>query len=267
MLEQVESWPVDTVAVGVTDADATLATHGPVDRPFRLASITKPLTALTVLLAADRGVLHLDEPTGTQGATVRHLLGHASGLPPSEGGPTSEPGRRRVYSNLGYERLADLVEQRVDGAFADELRFELLDPLAMQATTLEGSAAAGAVGSVDDLLRLGRELLAPDVLPAEVVHAATTVAFPGLDGVLPGFGRQTPNDWGLGFELRDHKSPHWTGGRNDPATFGHFGQSGSFLWIDPAAGLACAFLCDRDFGPWAAQRWPAFSDAVLEEFT
>ena len=38
------------------------------------------------------------------------------------------------------------------------------------------------------------------------------------------------------------------------------------LWVDPAAGLACAFLCDRDFGPWAVQRWPDFSDAILEEF-
>ena len=48
-------------------------------------------------------------------------------------------------------------------------------------------------------------------------HAeATTVQFPGLDGVLPGFGVQRPNDWGLGFEIRDDKSPHWTGLANSP---------------------------------------------------
>ena len=57
--------------------------------------------------------------------------------------------------------------------------------------------------------------------------------FPGLVGVLPGFGRMDPNDWGLGFELRDAKSPHWTGARNSPRTFGHFGGSGTFLWVDP----------------------------------
>ena len=54
--------------------------------------------------------------------------------------------------------------------------------------------------------------------------------------------------------------------RNSATTFGHFGQSGSFLWVDPDAGLACASLADRPFGEWAAQAWPALSDAVLAEF-
>ena len=83
-----------------------------------------------------------------------------------------------------------------------------------------------------------------------------TVQFPGLDGVLPGFGKQTPNDWGLGFELRDAKSPHWTGARNSPRTFGHFGRSGTFLWVDPDAGVALACLTDRNFGDWAKEAWP-----------
>jgi CubicO group peptidase (beta-lactamase class C family) len=96
---------------------------------------------------------------------------------------------------------------------------------------------------------------------------ATTVAFPGLDGVLPGFGRQRPNDWGLGFELRDAKSPHWTGATNSTATFGHFGRSGTFLWVDPVAGLACACVTNRDFGPWAAEAWPILSDAVVAGFS
>jgi CubicO group peptidase (beta-lactamase class C family) len=47
-----------------------------------------------------------------------------------------------------------------------------------------------------------------------------------------------PNDWGLGFELRDTKEPHWTGTRNSPRTYGHFGGSGSFLWLDPEPGDA-----------------------------
>ncbi|GAB3883240.1 hypothetical protein GCM10029964_042260 [Kibdelosporangium lantanae] len=96
---------------------------------------------------------------------------------------------------------------------------------------------------------------------------ATTVVFPGLAGVLPGFGHQRPNDWGLGFSVRDHKSPHWTGTGNSPETFGHFGQAGTFLWVDPAVGIACVALTDRVFGPWAAEVWPVFSDAVLAEVT
>ncbi len=66
--------------------------------------------------------------------------------------------------------------------------------------------------------------------------------FPGLTGVLPGFGVQRPNDWGLGFEISDGKSPHWTGSANSGRTYGHFGQSGTFLWVDPDADLALVVL-------------------------
>jgi hypothetical protein len=72
-----------------------------------------------------------------------------------------------------------------------------------------------------------------------------------------------PNDWGLGFELRDEKHPHWTGAQNSTRTFGHFGQSGGFLWVDPVAGIACACLTDAGFGDWAKEAWPRLSDAVL----
>ena len=83
--------------------------------------------------------------------------------------------------------------------------------------------------------------------------------------MLPGYGHQNPNDWGLGFEIRDGKSPHWTGASSSPRTFGHFGQSGTFLWVDPDAGAACVALADRAFGPWAVEAWPPFTDAVLAE--
>ena len=69
-------------------------------------------------------------------------------------------------------------------------------------------------------------LLAPTVIAAPTLAEATTVAFPHLAGVLPGYGHQDHNDWGLGFELRDDKSPHWTGATNSPDTFGHFGRAG-----------------------------------------
>nr|MBA2476257.1 serine hydrolase [Actinomycetota bacterium] len=125
--------------------------------------------------------------------------------------------------------------------------------------------AWGLEGSLADLLALGRELVAPTLLARETLDGATAVAFPGLAGVLPGFGRMTPNDWGLGFELRDGKAPHWTGELNSPRTFGHFGRSGTFLWVDPDAGLALACLTDLPFGDWAKAAWPALADAVLAE--
>jgi CubicO group peptidase (beta-lactamase class C family) len=121
------------------------------------------------------------------------------------------------------------------------------------------------VSTVEDLLRFAAEVQAPRLLDPRTVASAMTVHYPGTKGVLPGYGHQNPNDWGLGFEIRDSKSPHWTGSSSSPRTFGHFGQSGTFLWIDPDAGTACVALTDRAFGPWATEAWPAFTDAVLAE--
>ena len=83
--------------------------------------------------------------------------------------------------------------------------------------------------------------------------------------MLPGYGRQTPNTWGLGPEIRDHKSPHWTGAKNSPDTWGHFGATGTFMWSDPAVEVSMVVLTDRDFGDWALPLWPAVNDAVLTE--
>ena len=148
--------------------------------------------------------------------------------------------------------------------FAEYLAASVLEPLGLTGSLL-ASPAWGYSGPLDDLLKLGRELLAPTLVAAETLAEAATVQFPGLVGVLPGWGRMEPNDWGLAFELRDSKSPHWTGTQASPRTFGHFGASGTFLWVDPEAGLACGVLTDRRFGDWAKGVWPPFSDAVLVE--
>ena len=71
---------------------------------------------------------------------------------------------------------------------------------------------------------------------------------------------------GLGPEIKGDKSAHWTGTQNSARTFGHFGQSGSFLWVDPEAGLAAAFLGERRFGPDHVRIWPGITDAILERF-
>src|SRR5205823_11379367 len=132
-------------------------------------------------------------------------------------------------------------------------------PLGMDATVLDGSPAADARSTCADLARFAAELQAPMLVDAGTLAEAVTVAFPGLDGILPGYGRQKPNDWGLGFEIRDGKSPHWTGAHSSPRTFGHFGQSGTFLWVDPDASAACVVLTDRDFSNWAVEAWPPYT--------
>jgi CubicO group peptidase (beta-lactamase class C family) len=252
-LDVVAGWPVGTAAVGVTSAAGTLAATGPVAAALPLASVTKLLT------------LGLDDPAGPEGSTVAHLLAHASGLS-LDGARITLPGRKRIYSNAGFGVLGELLAGRAGLPFEAYATEAVLEPLGMTRTRIAGHPGWGAAGSAGDLLALGRELLAPRVLSPAMLARATSVAFPGLDGVLPGFGRQHPNDWGLGFELRDGKRPHWTGRGNSPATFGHFGRSGTFLWVDPVAGLACACVTDRDFGPWAAEAWPVLSDGVVASF-
>jgi CubicO group peptidase (beta-lactamase class C family) len=265
-LAQIHRWPVRTAAAGVAGADGTLATEGATSTPLPWASVTKLVTALATLVAIEEGTIGLDDPAGPAGSTVRHLLAHASGLPPDGRTPVARPGTRRIYSNAGFEVLAAVVADRAGMPFADYVAAGVLGPLQLTGTGLAGSPAAGAVGPLPDLLRLGGELLSPRLIARETLAAATAVQFPGLAGVLPGFGRQDPNDWGLGFELRDAKTPHWTGTANSPSTFGHFGRSGAMLWVDPRAGVACGSLADRAFGPWAARAWPRLADAVLAEF-
>jgi CubicO group peptidase (beta-lactamase class C family) len=264
-LEQVDAWPAENAAAAIV-APGELSFRGDVQRMFQWASVTKLLTAKAVLVAAEEGILDLDEPAGPPGSTVRHLLAHASGLPLDGDIPIARVGERRIYSNTGFERLADRVAERAETSFAEYLH-AVLDPLEMRSTRLEGSPAWGAAGTLRDLVAFAETLLRPSVVAPETLAEATQVQFPGLAGVLPGFGRQDPNDWGLGFELRDEKSPHWTGTRNSPRTFGHFGRSGTFLWVDPEAGLACACLTDLPFGDWAREAWPRLSDAVLAERT
>lgn len=267
-LRLIEQWPVENAAASVVSADGTVrGTHGDVNRVFPLASVTKLLTAYAALIAVEEGVAELDDPAGPEGATIRHLLAHASGLNLNDHTTIAPVGQRRIYSSAGFEQLADELAKRSGIAFADYVRDGLLAPLGMTATVFEGSPGHGASSSVSDLSRFAQELQRPTLLAESTISTATEVAFPGLVGVLPGFGRQDPNDWGLGFEIRDGKQPHWTGAQNSPRTYGHFGQSGTFLWVDPDAGAACVVLTDRAFGDWAADGWPTFSDAVLGELT
>jgi CubicO group peptidase (beta-lactamase class C family) len=264
-LAAIDDWPAPHASVAVVAPSGVVAARGPALRPARWASITKLATACAVLVAAEEGILDLDEAAGPRGSTVRHLLAHASGLGFDPGPPIAPPGKRRIYSNAGYEALGALLEERAGMAFDAYLAGAVLEPSGVSATVLEGTAAAGLVGPLDDLASFAQALFAPPFLAPETFAEATAVAFPGLAGVIPGLGRQDPSDWGLGFEVRDGKSPHWTGSRNSASTYGHFGGSGSFLWLDPEARVALVCLADLDFGDWALDAWPALSDAVLAE--
>jgi CubicO group peptidase (beta-lactamase class C family) len=268
-LAAIADWPVPAAAAAVVSPSGVLATHGDTGRRFALASVTKPLVARAAQVAVEEGAVELDTPAGPPGSTVRHLLAHASGLAMLNDQVLAKPGARRVYSNYGFRVLAETVQRQTGIDFGRYLTEAVFEPLGMADSLLDGGAAAagyGATSTVADLAKFAADLLDPVTVSAQLHREASSVQFPGLMGVLPGYGVQRPNDWGLGFEIRASKSPHWTGSANSPATFGHFGQSGTFTWADPVAELALVVLTNRDFGDWAHPLWPALSDEVLREF-
>ena len=268
-LDGLSDWPVPTAAAAVVGPSGVLAEFGDTDRKFALASVTKPLAARAAQVAIEEGVVELDSPAGPPGSTVRHLLAHASGLSVLSPDVIAPPGKRRIYSNAGFGALAAALEQASEIPFDRYLAEAVFEPLGMSSSSLAGGAEGAAFGgksTVADLARFAADLLRPALVSQQMHADAISVQFPGLSGVLPGYGAQRPNDWGLGFEIRAGKAPHWTGSRNSARTFGHFGQSGTFIWVDPVADLALVVLTDRDFGDWAHPLWPAVSDGVLREF-
>ena len=239
---------------------------GDVDEIFPLASVTKPIVAWSALVAVDRGLLDLDAPAGApapDGATIGHLLSHSSGIATDSDERLATPGTRRIYSNRGIEILGERLQEATGTPLETWVESTVLEPLGMASVLIPGSPAHSGEGSARDLSLFARELAAPRLVSSALAERARTPVLPGLDGVLPGYGRQAPNPFGLGVEVRGNKSPHWTGKGNSPRTFGHFGQSGSFIWVDPVAGRQAVFLGAEPFGPVHRRTWPALGDQIL----
>lgn len=262
-LRQIDRWPVAFAAAGVVTRDGRVEAHGDARHVVRLASVSKPVAALALLVAAEEGVVDLDASAGPPGSTVRHLLSHAAGLPFEGPTPIVRPATRRIYSNEAFRMLAAHLGEQGGMPFEEYVRAAVCAPLGIGLDP-HGDPGSGMHACLSDVLALGRELLEPTLVARETLGEMTSVQFPGLSGVLPDLGRFEPLDWGLGVQLNT-RPPSWMGSRTSTRAFGHFGGSGTFLWVDPEAGVACAVLTDREFGEWSKAAWPALSDAVLDE--
>ncbi len=261
------SWPdPDGAALAVVRPNGVAGLAGDTGRVSRIASISKVVAALAALVAVEEGTIGLGDNAGPEHSTVRHLLAHASGLAFDEHRSIAPVERRRIYSNAGFEQLADHLAARAGMSFADYQHEAVIGSLAMPDTELRGSPAHGIVSSVDALTVLAGELLRPSIIDPTTLAEATTIQYPELRGVVPGLGSFDPNPWGLGLEIRGHKDPHWTAPGNSPATFGHFGGTGTYLWVDPTIDVACVAISGTDFGPWALDVWPTTNQAVVERF-
>ena len=262
-LRQIDAWPVEFAAAGVVDREGRVATNGDASRSVLLASVSKPVAALAVLVAAEEGVLDLDEPAGPLGSTVRHLLAHTSGLPFEGTEPIARPGQRRIYSNEAFRVVGQHLATRAEMLFADYVRLAVCEPLGLELDPT-GDPGSGMCASLRDVLAVGNELLRPRLIADETRDEMVAVQFPGLTGVLPDYGRFEPLDWGLGVQLNT-SPPSWMGTRASPRAFGHFGGAGTFVWVDPEAQIVCAALTTREFGDWAKEAWPRLSDAAVAE--
>jgi CubicO group peptidase (beta-lactamase class C family) len=281
-LSQIDQWPVPHAAAAVIGPNGIVAQHGDCGYEFRLASISKVLMGYATLIAVEEGSVKLDdpvvtvetvdpqnpgEPTDTTQGTLRHLLSHAAGFGFDSGSKQQVPPEtKRIYSNEGIERAARYVEHHTEIPFDDYLREAVFEPLHMRNAELCGSPASEVYSSVTDLSMFARELLQPTLLAPETFADFTRSQFPRLAGILPGHGRFDPLPWGLGVEIKGLKAPHWSGRLTSPATFGHFGGSGTFLWVDPTRNLAVVALADREFDEWAMAVWPDFNDAILSGY-
>lgn len=264
--DELTGWPVDHAAAAVVTPDGQVVLHGPTDRVLALASLSKPMAAWATLVAVEEGIVDLDDAVGPPECTLRHLLAHAGGLPFEGDAPVEPVGRVRIYSNTGYDLIAEHVATAADIPFATYLDEAVLAPLGMADSRLEGSAAHGVRSTCADVARFVGELLAPRLVAPATAAEACSVQFAELDGVVPGIGRFSPCPWGLGPEIAGHKHPHWSGSVRSPRSVGHFGGAGTMMLADPDAGVGVVALTDRPFGEWAAEAvraWSSLLDAVL----
>ena len=142
------------------------------DTIFQLASVSKTFTATAVMLLVRQGKLNLEdritkyfpELAAYEGATIRHLLNHTSGIPDyfddadwfvdlwkaekrvpgndeilrflceTKAKPYFAPGEGLEYSNTGYNLLALLVERLSGVPYEEFLQKNIFEPAGMNAT-------------------------------------------------------------------------------------------------------------------------------------
>jgi CubicO group peptidase (beta-lactamase class C family) len=145
---------------------------------FRIASMSKSVTAMAVLRLRDEGRLSLDDPVSTYvpeaaalkvltsdspDITIRHLLTHSAGFPEDNpwgdrqlaesdewlrafllGGVSfsNAPGVAYEYSNLGFALLGQVVQSVTGSSFSEYTRREIFEPLGMETTVWEFERAA-----------------------------------------------------------------------------------------------------------------------------
>jgi CubicO group peptidase (beta-lactamase class C family) len=148
-------------AVGLADCEGGLAASP--ETQYRIGSITKSLTAVTVMALREEGRLDLDDPLEAHlpgnahgSLSIRRMLSHLSGLQREAGemfvsgrAPSSEEllaaldhyeqvlpsARAHHYSNLAYALLGEVVARASGVPYARLVEERVLGPLGLERTT------------------------------------------------------------------------------------------------------------------------------------
>ena len=273
------------------------------DTLFALASLTKPFVGAACMVAVEEGLLDLDAEVRDGFALrhlLSHCAGLPEAGLRWEEPPGYPPGTQRWYSNAGYVQAAKLIEGASGMSIADYLREAVFGPLGMDASLGlaradaprtarvwqpgrygEGElfnserfradappqsgafASARAYGAFVSCLLArgeagGRALLAP-----ETADEMLAPQFGPLPGGVGGVGEWPDLCWGLGFDVRGHREPHWAGPSLGARTASHFGASGTLAWLDPESGLGLVALANRgSYSGWWREPWAALGAAV-----
>ncbi len=259
-------WPEGSAFLVAHVGDETIdviASAGETDQVRSWASVTKFAVAWAMAVCVDRAEVDLASPAGPVGSTVAHLLSHASGLGLEVGDPVMPVGSRRIYSNIGIDRAVAVVTGHGDPAAW--LQRHVFGPLHMTTSFLDGRPAAGGWGSLRDLVTLAAGWLRADGVSTTTRDLFVAPFLADLAGVVPGFGRFDPCEWGLGPEVHGHKN-HWMGSRLSARSYGHFGQSGAYVVVEPESGIVVAAAAGAPFGAWAVHLWPMWMDALHDRY-
>ncbi len=119
-----------------------------------------------------------------------------------------------------------------------------------------GFATARAYGKLLSCLLAGGTADGGALLAEETVEEMLAPQFGPLPGGVNGVGEWPNLCWGLGFDVRGQREPHWAGPSLGPRTASHFGASGTLAWLDPERGLGLVALANRgSYSGWWREPW------------
>jgi CubicO group peptidase (beta-lactamase class C family) len=262
-----------TDAVEIIDPSGTSHRFGNPTGRYEFASVTKLITTHVIADGVQSGFGSFDDDVISEelmsAATLADVLSHASGIRP-EGQPSIAPRTKRIYTNEAYDLAEKFFISMLGSGFDDEnigsIFEEGLNSSLATTITIDGSCAKSASGTFDDLATFCREIREPQFLDPHIHSELTRVHCDGLEGIVPGWGNYANNTWGIGYEIKGTKHPHWMGTLSSPHTYGHFGQSGAFVMHDPVNNISIASVSSESFGPWAKIAWPHMIDQIFQQY-